>query len=99
MPVPGGPQRPLGRVSSLPRALTSRTLQATLSLAQIRATTRAKEITVALEFIGKDPESDDEQLPGGVHRRGERRLPAARLDSHRPGDAHRVRHSQPAGGQ
>jgi hypothetical protein len=32
-------------------------------LAQARATTRAKEITVALEFIGKDPESDTNNCP------------------------------------
>jgi hypothetical protein len=32
-------------------------------LAQDRAITRAKEITVALEFIGKDPESDTNNCP------------------------------------
>jgi hypothetical protein len=31
--------------------------------AQKRAITRAKEITVALEFIGKDPESDTNNCP------------------------------------
>jgi hypothetical protein len=32
-------------------------------LAQKRAITRGKEITVALEFIGKDPESDTNNCP------------------------------------
>jgi hypothetical protein len=35
----------------------------TLGRAQERAITRIKEITVALEFIGKDPESDTNNCP------------------------------------
>ena len=54
---------------------------------------------MALIFIAIDPETDGDELPRRIRRRGNRRPAVPGLDRHRPATLAEVGHAQPAGGQ